>query len=146
MYMHISGRCVKLYMRLGPLIVCALSSSGCLGTLGTRSTKAIGAYPYEAVYSDVRDPWREGPSAIPFDMLSLPFDIVVDTVLLPFDSIGWCFGQRKSGLDDVLGQETIKPRCLTSYCYGASAKCDSQGRPQPILKPLGLRRDLVNRT
>lgn len=78
--------------------------SGC-GTLFTRcgdNGNVIGKYPYSAVGKDI-DMIASVESGVgytilliaPSGLISLPIDIVVDTVLLPADLIAWPFGLSK---------------------------------------------------
>lgn len=78
------------------IIILLLSSlSGC-GTIITRTGyKKYGAYPYQAVGTDVvllfLPPITIGAA------ISLPADAVVDTIFLPADLVHWADGDKKDG-------------------------------------------------
>ncbi len=64
----------------------------------------IGAYPGEAILFDawlIAAPFsgaasEPGARALLLGLLSLPFDAVLDVLLLPADLVGWPFGLRKT--------------------------------------------------
>ena len=74
--------------------------SGC-GTVGTRlGHTSFGAYPYQAIATDVE---AVAEADVPGEIrilafLSFPFDLVLDTLLLPPDLILWAAGHKKDGL------------------------------------------------
>jgi len=86
---------------------------GCGTLFGRTRADYIGAYPGQAIVFDVwamsslfqgKDPERphddlerrrEGEMNFVGGLLSLPFDVVIDVVLLPADLIGWLFGLEK---------------------------------------------------
>ena len=80
-------------------------SLGACGTIATRGSVPVGAYPFASVEFDVvligalfdssvekstRD--RDAGAGL----LSLPVDLAIDAVLLPIDLVAWIFGARKS--------------------------------------------------
>lgn len=91
------------------------SASGSVGCLGTGTSRIpsynrpdeswFGSYPYRAVVDDVEiiawsggsipDSPAWGSVGILAGIVSIPFDLVVDTVLLPVDAIGWICGKKK---------------------------------------------------
>ena len=82
-----------------------MSLSGCVGTIITRAdgegSNIIGAYPYQAVYSDcvvVANPRDGGWRFSVFGVLSVPLDIVIDSVMLPFDLVAWPMGLHKNSI------------------------------------------------
>jgi uncharacterized protein YceK len=79
-------------LKLIPLIIAACLISGCGGTMITRQNyngcSIIGGYPYKAVVYDVSEMGFLG-------YCCLPFDLVIDTVGLPFDLIAWPFGLNR---------------------------------------------------
>jgi len=73
--------------------------TGC-GTLVSRTGHtSFGAYPYQAVGTDVAVIAVEKPEVKGLAFISIPLDVVVDTVLLPPDLILWIAGHKKDGLD-----------------------------------------------
>lgn len=83
-----------------------LSMSGCVGTIlsrtpdGNENVSFLGAYPYAGVVIDFRlasltRSGQLGDFSGPLPLISIPLDIVIDTVLLPGDLIAWPFGYRK---------------------------------------------------
>ena len=68
-----------------------------MGTNATRVHKEpeghfFGGYPYQSVAYDVSN--HDNRTVI-LRYISIPGDILFDTLFLPFDVIGWCFGYRK---------------------------------------------------
>ena len=47
----------------------------------------------EVIGDSIRD--HEDPDQILYPLLSLPFDILIDVILLPADLIAWPFGYKK---------------------------------------------------
>jgi uncharacterized protein YceK len=75
------------------LLICSLS--GC-GTIVSRTgEQKFGAYPYQAVGTDVVLLFLP-PITIPA-AVSLPADAIIDTILLPADLIHWADGDKKDG-------------------------------------------------
>lgn len=88
----------------------AFSSCGtCITRNNIRPARPVGAYPFAAVWTDgiMIGHMFSGRVALPsFDMsgvesallgvVSLPIDLVLDTVLLPADLVGWAFGARRN--------------------------------------------------
>ncbi len=73
--------------------------SGC-GTLVSRTGHtSFGAYPYQAVGTDVAVIAVEKPEVKVLAFVSIPLDLVFDTVLLAPDLILWIAGHKKDGLD-----------------------------------------------
>ena len=79
---------------------------GCLGTYLSRTGgNGCGKYPYLAIVYDVEVPlhvmdqphesWGSKTAAVIFGILSVPFDLALDTVLLPLDLIAWPLGGEK---------------------------------------------------
>jgi hypothetical protein len=85
----------------------AFLGPGC-GTAGTRvlCDRSFGAYPYQGVAIDFTlipassdqpgHPTEEGINCATA-ILSIPLDLVVDTVLLPVDLVYWGQGKHKGG-------------------------------------------------
>ena len=80
-----------------------LALSGCFGTIGTRCQKPAsfaGRYPYSGVAMDVvvvaTMPVTDGGPLAPFALISVPFDLIADSVLLLPDLICWPFGHKKN--------------------------------------------------
>ncbi|HEY9049939.1 MAG TPA: YceK/YidQ family lipoprotein [Gammaproteobacteria bacterium] len=80
--------------------------SGCFGTYNTRimdhnqakDTSWAGKYPYQAVALDVdaaANPRHGGAIVTIISIISIPLDLVVDTILLPVDLIMWPLGFEK---------------------------------------------------
>lgn len=90
--------------RTAPLVtMLALSLTvlltGC-GTLVSRTGHtSFGAYPYQAVGTDVAVIAVEKPEVKMLAFVGIPLDLVLDTVLLPPDVILWIAGNKKDGLD-----------------------------------------------
>ena len=71
--------------------------TGC-GTFSTRTgSKHFGAPPYGAVIYDVDVISNRRPAAKCLAALNVPFDLVLDTLLLPVDLCFWAVGQEKDG-------------------------------------------------
>jgi hypothetical protein len=104
-------------MKIAKYIVMVLiifSLFGCMGTLTTRVYKHndvepdfVGAYPFSGLANDVKHVIKgNGENHVPVpdgftrmvSFLSIPFDIVVDAILLPADLIAWPFGLKKGWL------------------------------------------------
>ena len=84
------------------LLSCVIASfmlSGCLGTFSSRDCDVVGKYPGMAIAEDFRVMGTPGPYGTGWlaviALISLPVDIVVDTVLLPVDLIAWPFGLKR---------------------------------------------------
>jgi uncharacterized protein YceK len=89
-------RCLALSLVLGA----STALSGC-GTAGSRFHGAVvGGLPFQAVAFDVLAAsatgapdagvrWLQG-------LVSLPFDLVIDAVLMPADVVAWIFGVHKA--------------------------------------------------
>lgn len=76
--------------------------TGCvLGTAGTRVANegdVAGRFPFQAVGSDVETVFSAPHPHVdlrPLAVISIPLDLVMDVVLLPFDLILWPFGFSK---------------------------------------------------
>lgn len=97
----------------GAVLSLALLSTSC-GTVLTRTRGDVfGYYPYEALVADAkligyslgfdiaiegtlnRTPADDGLTA---GLLSLPLDLVLDTIALPIDLVAWAFGGDKRTL------------------------------------------------
>ena len=87
------------------LIIACAGTTGC-GTLITRGGyEHFGAYPYQGVGKDVtmlaKTPKAivhpEGIGEAILVIVSLPCDLILDTVFLPVDAIGWMRGKKKDG-------------------------------------------------
>ena len=73
--------------------------TGC-GTLVSRTGHtSFGAYPYQAIGTDVAVVAVEKPDVKVLAFISIPLDLVLDTILLPPDLILWIAGHKKDGLD-----------------------------------------------
>ena len=73
-----------------------LNLSGCLlGTAYSRSggENSFGKYPYMAIAVDVKA--MGSPAAAGWGVLSIPLDLVIDTVLMPVDLVLWPLGYTK---------------------------------------------------
>lgn len=80
------------------LLLAAILISGC-GTLCSRTGKtSFGAYPYQAVGTDVAAVAVEKPELKALAFVSIPLDLVLDTLFLPPDLILWVAGNKKDGL------------------------------------------------
>ena len=76
--------------------------TGCAGTLHSRfdrtqsdSTHWVGKWPYQAIATDLtvvknKHPLNSVAAA------SIPLDLVIDTICLPFDLVLWPFGFEKN--------------------------------------------------
>ncbi len=89
------------------LFVTVLLFTSCIGTISTRTGgDHIGRYPYQALYIDFYEMPQElihkdeNLAIVPLFIFSFPFDLVIDTVLLPADLITWPFGYEKGGFLD----------------------------------------------
>lgn len=80
--------------------------NGCFGTYATRfmandrskDTSWVGKYPYQSIASDFNTaahPRHGGAVITMISIVSIPFDLVVDTILLPVDLILWPMGLKK---------------------------------------------------
>ena len=87
------------------LLVACIGTTGC-GTLITRGgNERYGAYPYQGVGKDmamlVKVPKAivhpDGIGEAILVIVSLPCDLIADTVLLPVDAICWIRGKKKDG-------------------------------------------------
>jgi uncharacterized protein YceK len=86
-------------------ITMMLLLQSCIGTASTRfqNDSFVGAYPYSAVGTDLvlfgenlgKPAHLGGFIALP-SLISIPLDLVVDSILLPIDLITWPFGLRKT--------------------------------------------------
>jgi uncharacterized protein YceK len=86
---------MKLFAKYFPFYIAAVLTSGCAGTAMTRAPSPhVGAYPYCAVSYDCRYSINK-PTMIPVFIICLPFDLVFDTALFPFDLGFWAFGVKK---------------------------------------------------
>lgn len=98
---------------IGIRLACAVPLvivSGC-GSLFSRGMGApFGGYPFEAVALDavficsvggpgqqVLDQWMTGDVLFFWGLLSLPFDLLMDTIMLPVDLGAWACGHHKMG-------------------------------------------------
>src|SRR5687768_1267295 len=87
-------------------VCCCFCLTGCVGTLTSRSNPEsdwVGKYPGEAIACDVylmkeaikfADP-QDTESRMGLAMMSLPFDIAFDTIMLPVDLAVWPCGYSK---------------------------------------------------
>ena len=103
--------------------ILSLLTSGCIGTIGTRSSSDrspgsfAGYYPYEAVCADVaiagKMPGGCGGApgsplagldfiAAMLGIFSIPCDLCFDTILLPADLVAWPCGYEKRSIEHVL--------------------------------------------
>ncbi len=70
------------------------------GTLVSRTgNTSFGAYPYQGVGTDVAVVAVEKPEVKVLAFISIPLDLVLDTLLLPPDLMLWIAGHKKDGLD-----------------------------------------------
>jgi uncharacterized protein YceK len=107
--------------RVIALLFALQASTGCMGTIETRTNKdngystlkrdhsCFGKWPYEAVWVDIN--WGNyichedsgpvvGPAILaPLFWVSVPLDAVIDTVCLPIDAIAWACGYEKARFD-----------------------------------------------
>lgn len=104
------GRCSASPTRTAALLALALLSTSC-GTVLTRTRGDVfGYYPYEALVADARligyglgfDIEIQGhgdrmtaDDGIGGGLISLPIDLVLDTIALPIDLVAWAFGCDK---------------------------------------------------
>jgi uncharacterized protein YceK len=72
---------------------------GCGTMLSRTGNTSLGAYPYQAVGTDVAVVAVEKPDLKVLALVSIPIDVVLDTLLLPPDLILWVVGRKKDGLD-----------------------------------------------
>lgn len=94
---HVAKMLQELVSFRDPAVV-AIFAAGC-GTIMTRGGEpTFGGYPYQAVANDLTV-WI--PNSFKFDdlnpalpIISAPFDLVVDTALLPVDILCWEEQQR----------------------------------------------------
>lgn len=100
-------------------LVAALGCSAC-GSLCTRTLgPALGGVPGAAVVWDVMamskvagpthrllDIDWDGPWLFAGGLLSLPFDLAVDVVALPFDLVAWACGHEKNALEPYVRPAT----------------------------------------
>ena len=100
-----NGLLIVITMRLAGMLLPLLLAAGC-GTFKTRTGNTqFGAYPYEGVAEDFThmpdaiNKNRPGKTIMEFTVLivSIPFDLGLDTVLLPVDLACWSFGEHKDG-------------------------------------------------
>ena len=91
------------------LIIMLLFLQSCMGTAFTRFNEGsfAGAYPYSAVAADVviakeaiGRPSDHGGGFATISIISIPLDLVLDTVLFPVDLVTWPFGYKKSWLTE----------------------------------------------
>lgn len=89
-------------LKLMPAILAIIFLTGC-GTMQTRmGDHFFGAYPYQAVGKDITDVVDGHAELKAIAVVSIPFDIVLDTFFLPPDLILWIKGKEKDGvLSDV---------------------------------------------
>ncbi len=90
---------LKLVMTLALTLALIIPLSGC-GTLMSRGSGSIlGAYPFQAVATDVA--MMSGAYESDYEkwlmlgLVSTPVDLVLDLVLSPIDLIAWGMGARK---------------------------------------------------
>ena len=92
------------------LASCLMCMTGCMGTAATRFIENgegdwAGEYPFKAVVWDIeaiaKGDWRGSPHGVGpesvWGTIALPWDIVSDALLLPFNLILWPFGFRRRG-------------------------------------------------
>lgn len=72
--------------------------TGCGTFLSRTGDNFFGAYPYQAVGTDVAYVAEGHMEMKVATFLSIPFDTVLDTLLLPPDLIFWLKGKEKDGL------------------------------------------------
>jgi uncharacterized protein YceK len=78
------------------VILSCLLFSGCRGTVETRTACSfVGKYPMEAVKFDINDIASGYRRDVIAGVCCLPFDFVVDVVLIPFDLMFWPMGFEK---------------------------------------------------
>lgn len=93
-----------------PLAIAALLLTFLLtacGTIASRGGKtAFGAYPYYAVAADATfiTAEKEDIKTKIAAFVSLPIDLVADTLLLPPDVICWISGKKKDGVFSQIGK------------------------------------------
>ena len=90
-------------------VIMAIFMSGCVfGSYVTRvedkrpDKSFFGKYPYSDVVWDIKEVPTIGGSKVGqfggMALISIPLDLVADTVFLPFDLIGWLFGYSKGNI------------------------------------------------
>ncbi len=84
--------------RIGILLI-VLTLTGCGTVVSRTGSKSFGAYPYQAVATDVAVVAVEKPEVKVLAFFSIPFDLILDTLFLPPDLIFWIGGNKKDGLD-----------------------------------------------
>ena len=90
---------MKQIGRLMMLCVLSVTLTGCGTYIGRANAPHFGAYPYEEVLSDcvmIRYFYyqRDAPLLVGC-VASIPFDAVLDTLLLPVDLPFWVAGKHK---------------------------------------------------
>ena len=111
--------------RVAALLLSSAALTGCDGTMYSRGQGpyAVGKYPFHAFATDiwfmsqVSGPGKaeigmEGTGSTIFfwGLVSLPFDTVLDTVLLPVDLVAWAFGASKTWDEPVAPLPQIPKR------------------------------------
>lgn len=112
------------------VLAAGLSGAAC-GTMGTRTIGPVcGGAPFAAVAWDVvamtkvfgpterlLDIDWSGPWLFTGGLVSLPVDLAIDVVALPFDLVAWAFGHEKNALwsqrrnpPDARGKAAVPPR------------------------------------
>lgn len=97
------------------LITVSLLSCGCLGSYVSRTSRddkgdTAGKWPYQAVAQDLvviaeplrnKEEWRRemANTFALYGLVSIPSDLVCDTILLPVDLVLWPWGFEKSRID-----------------------------------------------
>lgn len=70
--------------------------SGCGTVMSRGGDNFFGAYPYQSTATDVG--MCGSTETIGAGLPSIPFDLILDTVFLPFDLGFWASGQHKDGI------------------------------------------------
>jgi len=76
-----------------------LTLTGCGTVVSRTGSHSFGAYPYQAVATDVAVVAVEKPDVKVLAFFSIPFDLILDTLFLPPDLLFWIGGNKKDGLD-----------------------------------------------
>lgn len=80
------------------LLLTAILITGCGTLLSRTGNTSFGAYPYQAVVGDAVLVAVEEPDVKALAFVSIPLDLVLDTLFLPPDLIYWVAGKKKDGL------------------------------------------------
>lgn len=95
-----SFRCAQSIPPIVRLVVMVLllGCTGCGGTAITRTgeqRRTFGGYPFEAVAKDAEMIAMDDQTLTLIGCLSIPVDLVMDTLALPFDLSAWAYGVQK---------------------------------------------------